>query len=174
MREKWCARVPYKNAYEGYFEFYISFVEAVNIQMRRSMDRWIDTCGSGCLGEVAVEDAAGQPSEREKGRKVFQGVVKWDVLEFARVRSKGTSNPRQWPFQRNRVALPLISGAGRNTRVLLRGTTASLKEGFQTIRATFMCDGDHLSAASTLILKDLPRWRPCFPTATLPGNFSRA
>lgn len=42
------------------------------------MDRWIDTCGSGRLGdgEVAVEDAAGQPSEREKGRKVFQGVVK--------------------------------------------------------------------------------------------------
>lgn len=51
--------------------------------------------------------------------------------------------PYHWPFSRNRVALPLISGAGRNTRVLLRGTTASLKEGFQTIRATFMC-GDHL------------------------------
>lgn len=53
------------------------------------------------------------------------------------------------------MALPLISGAGRNTRVLLRGTTASLKEGFQTIQATFMCGGDHLSTASTLILKDL-------------------
>lgn len=141
----------------GYFEFYIRHGKRSTFKWA---DRSIDTAEvSGIWAEV-VEDAAGQPSELSEGRrggtKVFKG--SWNETfsnSQGSVRSKGTSNPRQWPFQRNRVALPLISGAGRNTRVLLRGTTASLKEGFQTIQATFMCGGDHLSTASTLILKDL-------------------
>lgn len=159
-REKWCARVAYKNAYEGLL-WILHFLRGGGQHSNEAIDRSIYTYSSVCLGdgEVAVEDAAGQPSEREKGRS-FKGSWNETFSNSQGSVRKEHQTLGQWPFQRNRVALPLISGAGRNTRVLLRGTTASLKEGFQTIRATFMCDGDHLSAASTLILKDLPRWRP--------------